>query len=61
MTRLPDASASVSVTSCSGHGLGVSEFEVLESLATDDKEKYADFWKEFGRALKEGIGEPLGV
>ncbi len=30
---------------------------LLDSLATDDKEKYATFWKEFGRALKEGVDE----
>ena len=30
---------------------------LLEDLATNDKEKYATFWREFGRALKEGIGE----
>jgi molecular chaperone HtpG len=30
---------------------------LLESLATDEKDKYAAFWKEFGRVLKEGIGE----
>ncbi len=30
---------------------------MLEELAENDKEKYARFWKEFGRVLKEGIGE----
>ncbi len=30
---------------------------VLEDLAENDKEKYAKFWQEFGRVLKEGIGE----
>ncbi len=31
---------------------------MLQSLANDeDKSKYAGFWKEFGNALKEGIGE----
>ncbi|PXW96972.1 molecular chaperone HtpG [Sphaerotilus hippei] len=34
---------------------------MLESLAdsesADDKAKYADFWKEFGTVLKEGVGE----
>jgi molecular chaperone HtpG len=30
---------------------------VLEDLAEIDKEKYAKFWQEFGRVLKEGIGE----
>jgi len=36
---------------------------MLESMAdseeTAEKEKYATFWKEFGRALKEGTGEDL--
>ncbi len=36
---------------------------MLESLAdsdnADDKRKYADFWKEFGAVLKEGIGEDM--
>jgi molecular chaperone HtpG len=30
---------------------------MLEDLAESDKEKYATFWKEFGRVLKEGMGE----
>jgi len=30
---------------------------LLEDLAQNDKEKYAKFWDEFGRVLKEGIGE----
>ena len=30
---------------------------LLEDLAENEKEKYAGFWKEFGRVLKEGIGE----
>ncbi len=30
---------------------------VLEDLAAKDKEKYAAFWKEFGRVMKEGLGE----
>jgi molecular chaperone HtpG len=29
----------------------------LEELATSEPEKYATFWKEFGRVLKEGVGE----
>ena len=29
---------------------------VLEDLAENQKDKYATFWKEFGRALKEGVG-----
>ncbi|MBM3388720.1 MAG: molecular chaperone HtpG [Betaproteobacteria bacterium] len=36
---------------------------MLESLAdsdnADEKRKYADFWKEFGAVLKEGIGEDM--
>jgi molecular chaperone HtpG len=30
---------------------------LLEDLATNDAARYADFWKEFGQVLKEGIGE----
>jgi molecular chaperone HtpG len=30
---------------------------LLKELATDQPEKYATFWKEFGTALKEGIAE----
>jgi len=30
---------------------------LLEELAEGDKEKYAKFWREFGRVLKEGVGE----
>ena len=30
---------------------------LLEDLAANDKDKYTTFWKEFGRVLKEGIGE----
>jgi molecular chaperone HtpG len=30
---------------------------LLEDLAQNQKEKYTAFWKEFGRVLKEGIGE----
>jgi molecular chaperone HtpG len=30
---------------------------LLEDLAKNDAEKYGKFWKEFGRVLKEGIGE----
>ncbi|MCW5590639.1 MAG: molecular chaperone HtpG, partial [Burkholderiales bacterium] len=30
---------------------------LLEGLAENDKEKYAAFWKAFGRVLKEGVGE----
>ncbi len=30
---------------------------LLEDLAEKDKEKYQQFWKEFGAVLKEGVGE----
>ena len=30
---------------------------MLDDLAENQKEKYATFWKEFGRAMKEGMGE----
>ena len=30
---------------------------MLEELSENDKDKYATFWKEFGQALKEGVGE----
>ena len=30
---------------------------LLEDLADNQKEKYATFWREFGRVMKEGIGE----
>ena len=30
---------------------------LLEQLATDDQDKYATFWSEFGRVVKEGVGE----
>jgi len=30
---------------------------LLEDLAANQKEKYAAFWGEFGRAFKEGVGE----
>jgi molecular chaperone HtpG len=30
---------------------------LLEDLAENAKDKYAAFWKEFGRVLKEGVGE----
>ena len=33
---------------------------LLEELADKEPEKYADFWREFGRVLKEGLGEDLG-
>ena len=33
---------------------------LLEDLASHDAEKYGKFWKEFGRALKEGPAEDYG-
>ena len=33
---------------------------LLDDLAQNDPGKYADFWKEFGRVLKEGIGGNVG-
>ena len=30
---------------------------MLEDVAENQKEKYAEFWREFGNVLKEGIGE----
>jgi molecular chaperone HtpG len=30
---------------------------LLEGVAENEKEKYATFWKEFGRVMKEGLGE----
>ncbi|HLW05119.1 MAG TPA: molecular chaperone HtpG [Azoarcus sp.] len=30
---------------------------LLEDMAENDKEKYATFWKSFGKVLKEGVGE----
>ncbi|OGA16809.1 MAG: molecular chaperone HtpG [Betaproteobacteria bacterium RIFCSPLOWO2_02_FULL_66_14] len=33
---------------------------LLEDLASNQPEKFAEFWKEFGRAFKEGIGEDAG-
>jgi len=37
---------------CTGKVLGL-----LADLAENDKEKYARFWGEFGKLLKEGVGE----
>jgi molecular chaperone HtpG len=31
--------------------------DLLQNLSTNDKEKYATFWREFGAVLKEGVGE----
>ncbi len=33
---------------------------MLEGMAKNDPEKYATFWKEFGRVMKEGPGEDFG-
>jgi molecular chaperone HtpG len=33
---------------------------MIEELAEKDKEKFATFWKEFGRVIKEGMGEDYG-
>ncbi|MDX9707306.1 MAG: molecular chaperone HtpG, partial [Azospira sp.] len=30
---------------------------MIEDMAENDAEKFATFWKEFGRVLKEGVGE----
>jgi molecular chaperone HtpG len=37
---------------CTGKVLGL-----LADMAENEKEKYAKFWGEFGKALKEGVGE----
>jgi molecular chaperone HtpG len=34
--------------------------EMLAKLAKDDAEKYQQFWREFGRAFKEGLAEDPG-
>ncbi len=34
--------------------------ELLARLAKDEPDKYQQFWREFGRALKEGLGEDPG-
>ena len=33
--------------------------DLLEDMAENDPEKYAKFWNEFGRVLKEGVGRRL--
>src|SRR5204863_6018333 len=33
---------------------------MLADLAANDEQKYATFWKEFGRVLKEGLAEDPG-
>ena len=39
--------------------LGKRVLSLLEDLAENQKNKYATFWREFGRAFKEGAGEDL--
>ncbi len=39
---------------CTGKVLGL-----LADMAENDQEKYAKFWGEFGKVLKEGVGEDL--
>jgi molecular chaperone HtpG len=34
--------------------------DLLDKLASDDKDRYATFWKEFGAVLKEGVAEDHG-
>jgi molecular chaperone HtpG len=34
--------------------------DLLDDLATDDKEKYATFWKTFGGVMKEGFVDDMG-
>ncbi len=41
-------------------GLTKRVLDLLESLAADDKEKYATFWGAFGQVLKEGFVDDLG-
>jgi molecular chaperone HtpG len=38
-------------------GVVTRVLRMLDELAQNDKEKYATFWKEFGRVLKEGVAE----
>ena len=38
-------------------GCAKRALSLLEDLAESQKDKYASFWKEFGRVLKEGVGE----
>lgn len=33
---------------------------LLEKMAEDEPEKYAEFWEQFGQVLKEGTGEDFG-
>lgn len=41
-------------------GLTRRVLDLLESLAVDDKEKYATFWSTFGQVLKEGFVDDHG-
>ncbi|HSD00063.1 MAG TPA: molecular chaperone HtpG [Casimicrobiaceae bacterium] len=34
--------------------------DLLSTIATNETDKYAKFWKEFGAVLKEGVGEDFG-
>ncbi len=38
-------------------GCAAKVLSLLADLAANEKEKYAKFWGEFGRVLKEGVGE----
>ncbi|QSI75334.1 molecular chaperone HtpG [Niveibacterium microcysteis] len=38
-------------------GCAKKVLSLLEDLAENDKDKYAKFWGEFGKVLKEGVGE----
>ena len=38
-------------------GCSKKVLSLLEDMAANDKEKYTKFWAEFGRVLKEGVGE----
>ena len=39
------------------HGCTRKVLSMLEDMAENDKEKYAQFWDTFGAVLKEGVGE----
>ena len=45
------------ITAALRKALTKRSLQVLEKLATDDAEKYLQFWKEFGLVLKEGPAE----
>src|SRR5882672_8476762 len=42
------------------NALARRSLELLAKLASEDAGKYASFWKEFGRVLKEGLSEDPG-